>query len=121
MTRNETTSEQKSSKSYSLRGGARVGDSYWLAGNFTVPFATLTVTRESVSLGIKFPFFVRDYVIPKSHLERISKYKGFFSKGIRIEHKVKDLPPFIVFWSCNWSELAARLPDYGYNLSDKQK
>ena len=90
-------------------GGARVG---WL--NATWPFAVLSVTKDDLCLSVLF----HEYNISKQALGGLSRYRGVFSKGLRIEHTDPSLPKLVVFWSLNFEKLKAGLESLGYTIRD---
>ena len=95
-------------------GGARLD-----AFNATMPFATLSVTQDALKLSC----MGRDYVFPKGSIQRLTRHRGVFSVGLRIEHIEKSLPQFVVFWTSafffwTWafSVLTTRLESLGYEV-----
>lgn len=93
-------------------GGARVGRSSWFGLNATFPFAALEVTQEQISLwviGIPYRF-------PHDTITRLSRYRGFFSSGLRIEHSMDGYAPFVVFWTFDFGALEQRLTELGYRV-----
>ncbi len=103
---------------YVQRGGARIGRSYWVSLNFTIPFAKLSVTSEAVSLSVHFLFFKRQYLFQRANISAIRRYKGYVSRGVKLEHDKEGCPPFIVFWTTDLKELLANLQSCGYHLFD---
>ncbi len=75
---------------YSQTGGARL-DLF----NASWPFATLTANREALQLAC----LGKSYTIPKKDIRGLSRYRGMFSVGLRIEHEDNSIPDFIVFWA----------------------
>jgi hypothetical protein len=100
---------------FSQTGGARVG---WR--NVTMPFAVISGDRNALRLSC----FGRDYVFHKTTIERLSRYRGLFSLGLRIEHTVPVFPSFMVFWvSIAWSRksfarLKEKLESLGYTVHE---
>src|SRR5262245_53785863 len=99
---------------FTQTGGARLD---WL--NATMPFATLSGTPNALKLSC----LGREYVFPKSRIERLSRHRGIFGVGLRIEHQEKSLPQFVVFWasafffwSWGFSILRTRLESLGYEV-----
>jgi hypothetical protein len=93
---------------FSQIGGARLG-----LFNATWPLAKLAASSEELRLsvlGIKFIF-------PKASITRISKYKKFFSNGLRIEHSNPRAPQFIVFWTFDLPALLKELALQGYQVT----
>jgi hypothetical protein len=77
------------STSFWQKGGARIG---WK--NVTAPFATLSVSREALRISC----FGTDYTFPKDTIAGLSRHRGIFSIGLRVQHTVPVYPDFIVFW-----------------------
>jgi len=96
-----------------FRGGLHVGDSYYNAINATWPFAKLSIEKESIALfsPIGNPRFSH------TQITKLSKYSGFFSKGLKIEHTA-DQPPFIVFWTFDLPAVKRCLEENGFQFSD---
>ncbi len=89
-------------------GGARIGSM-----NASWPFATLSADRHAIVLCCLFKFaFPRDGII------RLSRYRGFFSTGLQIEHDVPRYPRFMVFWTFSFDVLKAKLEALGYMVRD---
>lgn len=99
-------------ETYKERGGARFGLNAILQVNATWPFATLRADQDKIRLGVLF----LGWTIPKENLVGLYRHSGFFSTGLRIEHNVKWAPSFLVFWSSNFSDLAAALRRLGYTI-----
>jgi hypothetical protein len=97
-------------------GGIHYGDSYYSAFNATWPFARLIVSTGSVDLNTSF---FKSFSFPKSQITTISKYGGFFSKGLQIQHSISEYPPFIVFWTPKWEAVKLALIENGYQVSEK--
>ena len=76
--------------SFSQTGGARLG-----FFNATFPFATLSADGNALKLSC----FGSDYDFPKSKIQKLSRYRGIFSVGLRIEHNDDSFPKFVVFWA----------------------
>jgi hypothetical protein len=99
---------------FTQTGGARL-DTF----NATMPFATLSGTQDALKLSC----MGRDYVFPKSSIQSLSRHRGLFSVGLRIEHQEKSLPEFVVFWTSTFffwtwafSTLKTRLESLGYEV-----
>ena len=95
-------------------GGIRYGESYLSSFNATWPFASLKLEPGHLTLsalGKTFSFAHAD-------LDRISKYRGFISKGIRFEHNSKNYPPFIVFWTFSQKSVLAELIGAGFTVNE---
>jgi len=99
--------------SYEQKGGARLG---WLSASW--PFARLSASRESLRLSCPG----RDYVFPRSSIRKLSRHRGIFSVGLRIEQRDEVAPEFIVFWasvffwSSGFRKLRAHLEGLGYEI-----
>jgi hypothetical protein len=94
-------------------GGIRIGDTV-VAFNATVPFVALTATRSELQLdypGGKFVF-------PRKSVNVLRKHRGFFSKGVRIEHTLIEHPEFIVFWTFHFKRVKAKLLALGYEFQE---
>jgi hypothetical protein len=55
---------------------------------------------------------------PRSSIRRLSKHRGFFSTGLRIEHTDEALPEFIVFWDFGFTKLKSELTRLDYDVQD---
>ena len=96
-----------------FRGGLHAGASYYNAINATWPFAQLRIEKDSLAITslIGNPKFL------KVEIKKLSKYSGFFSNGIRIEHTANQ-PPFIVFWTFDLRGVTRCLEENGYSVQD---
>ena len=102
---------------YWKTGGVRYGESFWFALNFTIPFAKLCVKRDSIVLRISFlGLFRRTFEFQKSEIRALKWKRGFFSRGLLIEHCKPDYPPFILFWTGDRKGLGAALSGRGYDI-----
>jgi len=104
---------------YVERGGLRYGESYWLAGNFSWPFATLTASRDSITIDCWFPLGFspgRSISIPRAMLKSITRKHGFFSIGMRFEHSLSDRAAYVLFWTSDFKRLAGTLESLGYSV-----
>jgi hypothetical protein len=94
-------------------GGARL-DFF----NATCPFATLSGDAQALQLSC----LGRCYIFPKSSIRRLSRHRGIFSVGLRIEHAEKSYPQFVVFWASiffwtsGFRKLKAQLESLGYEI-----
>ena len=66
-------------------GGARIGFI-----NATWPLARLSADRDAIALRCLFKF-----TFPRRRITRLSRYRGFVSTGLQIEHTVPRYPGFI--------------------------
>jgi len=101
--------------SHEFTGGIRYGKDYYDAINASWPFAKLAIARENIALSI----FWKSFSISRNQLKRIVKYSGAFSQGIRIEHTMKECPPFIVFWTRDVEEVTSKLSENGFILNEE--
>ena len=98
-------------------GGARVGRSFWWSINWTLPFATLEVDEQALTLRI--PRAV--YQVPRADVRRIRLIgpswapPGFH--GVVVEHNIDQMPPYIVFWTLNRPALLQALAASGYQVA----
>ncbi len=98
---------------YAQTGGARL-DSL----NASWPFAELSADSESLRLSC----LGREYVFPRDAIRRLSRHRGIFSVGLRIEHREPSAPEFIVFWAsvffwtAGFGKLKEQLEKLGYEI-----
>ena len=101
---------------FSQTGGARI-DCF----NATFPFATLSANTDALRLSC----FGQDYAFPKDKIRRLSRHRGIFSVGLRIQHTEPSLPQFvvfwtsIVFWTAGFQRLKTQLESLGYDIQSK--
>ena len=101
---------------YFQTGGARLG-----LFNATYPFATLSASSDALQLSC----FSRDYAFPKDKIRKLSRYRGIFSVGLRIEHTEPAYPQFVVFWASiffwtsGFQTLKRQLEGLGYDIASK--
>lgn len=86
-------------------GGARLA-----VFNATIPFATLIATSDWISISI----IGREYRFHRRDIRSLSKYSSLYSTGLRIEHKQRDYPELVVFWTLNFDRLCGALGALGY-------
>lgn len=98
---------------FSVTGGIRVGRSYWLAWNATVPFATLSATDKELKLS----GLGKTYSFLKSDNFRLSQYVGILARGLQIEHSDPTYPKFLVFWTFHLAEVRRSLEELGYQVN----
>ena len=102
------------SASFVQTGGVRIGGGFNAACfNATWPFANLVVGDENLMLVCLW----RNWTFSKKSIRRLSKHRGLFSSGLRIEHDIALYPAFIVFWSMGFVELKSELEKSGYVVS----
>ena len=98
----------------SQTGGARLGHF-----NASYPFATLSADSQMLRLTC----LGRDYVFPRSSIQRLSRHRGLFSVGLRVEHTEPSYPQFIVFWASvffwtsGFQRLRTQLESLGYAIA----
>jgi hypothetical protein len=92
-------------------GGIRYGKTYGDAFNASWPFARLIIGTEGIQLNTTF---FKNFSFLKQDIAAVSKYSGFFSEGLRIEHHIADYPPFIVFWTSKLEAVSMALSKNGY-------
>jgi hypothetical protein len=100
---------------FSRTGGVRLN-----LFNATWPLATLSGDKDSLRLWCPAGVFFlnRLFVFPRSHIRRLSKYRGILSIGLRIEHTEESFPEFIVFWTFGFTNLKSELVRLGYDVED---
>jgi hypothetical protein len=102
---------------FSQRGGVRL-DLF----NATWPMATLSADKDSLRLWCPPGLLSlnRLFVFPRDKIRRLSKYRGLWSSGLRIEHMEGSFPQFIVFWSFNFTKLKSELMRLDYDVEDRR-
>ena len=86
--------------------------------NATIPFATLSGDGDALRLSC----LGQEYVFFRSSIESLSRHRGIFSIGLRIQHTVPTYPQFVVFWvapfprSARFSSLKKELESLGYTV-----
>jgi len=103
---------------YRFTGGIRIGDSYWLAANASVPLAYLSIT--SGDLCFQYPLTYRDVILPRGAIERISCKRHLMGFGIRVIHHAAEVMPFIIFWTFYPEEIMAVLRQMAYPVADNK-
>jgi len=99
---------------FDQRGGGRIGHSFWRASNATWPFASLTVTPQTLTLKV----LMKQYTFERETIRQLKRYRGILSTGLQIVHIRKDYPPFIVFWTFSFEVLKSELQRLGYSVED---
>ena len=97
-------------------GSLRVGDSYWRSWDTSWPSARLTVSETAIDISVSFFFSSRRYTFTTASVRRLSVYRGFFSRGLRIEHTAAEHPPFFVFWTFGLRALTLALAQRGFQV-----
>lgn len=75
-----------------------IGESYWFGIHYGAIYGKIIVFKDKIIikyLGLKI-------ILKKRDIKYFKKYQGFFgflSRGIRIHHNRKDIPPFIAIWN----------------------
>lgn len=98
---------------FTQTGGARLGHF-----NASFPLATLSGDSKGLRLGC----CGREYDFPRSCIRRLSRHRGLFSVGMRIEHTQDSPPGFVVFWvsaffwTSGFEKLRAQLESRGYEV-----
>lgn len=100
-------------KEIRMTGGARVG-----CFNTTIPFASLTITADTITLETaflgKFTFHPQDVVALETHW-------GLFSRGLRIRHRNPDYNKKVVFWTfSNIKDLIQDIRALGFTEGAKE-
>ena len=107
---------------YNETGGLRWGLSFWVAGNATWPFARLHALHECIQIRLSiFGIWSRVFEFSRQEIKSIRRKRGIWSIGIVIDHTKAEYPPFILFWTFNYSTLKQALTNLGYNVSDDGK
>ncbi|MEM9281499.1 MAG: hypothetical protein AAGA96_06725 [Verrucomicrobiota bacterium] len=106
---------------YTETGGLRWGSSFTFGYNVTFPFARLTADECFLNIEVtsflpleQLSFSVR---LKLNDVLRISKQRGIFGAGVRIEHRGSDIPRCLVFWSFSPKALLKKLSDLGYPVA----
>lgn len=90
---------------YRQTGGARL-DFF----NATVPFASMVVTPEAISITVLF----FHYCFEKSEIRSLTRHRGMLSAGLRIEHSNYSAPSQVIFWATSLETLVSELERLGY-------
>ena len=99
---------------FTQTGGARL-DNF----NASFPFATLSGDSEALHLSC----VGREYHFPRSSIRQLSRHRGLFSVGLRIEHTQDSPPEYIVFWASaffwtsGFQKLRTQLQSLGYDVA----
>ena len=103
----EASARAAGETSYSQLGGARLN-----LFNATIPFARIVATPSRITLAV----LGSQHTFERAQVRSLSRYRGLFSTGLRIEHFCEDAPSFVVFWTTNYSHLAQALQQLGYSV-----
>ncbi|MCB9261655.1 MAG: hypothetical protein H6607_04705 [Flavobacteriales bacterium] len=80
-----------------FRGGARVG-----MANATWPFATLTISKNNITLKVRMFAMLGVnglLIFNPEDITSIKPLNGHFFNGVRINHIVKKYEETVVFWT----------------------
>lgn len=99
-------------ESFSQVGGARI-DFF----NATWPFVKINVTPNTIELKC----LSKKYIFERDQIVDLREYEGMFSKGLLIEHKLKNYPHHIVFWTFKFDRLKHGLERFGYIVNIPKK
>jgi hypothetical protein len=109
------TSSGPDTEAYVVRGGIRIGDSYWLSGNYTVPLVELRITATD----LRFLYPLRNAVVlPRETVTEIHTRWAVLGPGIRFIHRAPGALPFVLFWTYNRKEILGVLREMGYPVTD---
>ncbi|HVV73375.1 MAG TPA: hypothetical protein VHI52_18020 [Verrucomicrobiae bacterium] len=92
-------------------GGTRLGTGFG-AFNASAPLARLTATRSELQLSCPG----HNLVFPRNSISSLSKHRGIFSSGLRIEHTLSDCDEFVVFWTFRFGKVQKGLSELGYEF-----
>ena len=96
-------------RTFAQIGGARIG---FL--NATWPFARLSADGDAIALRL----LIVKFTFPREKIRRLSRYRGFMSTGLQVEHAVGHYPKFMLFWTFDFDTLKAELEALGYEVRD---
>lgn len=97
---------------FTQKGGARLD-------NFkaTWPFAKLFVSQEKLKLKV----FSKEYEFHKNRIIGLREYNGIFSKGMIIEHDMREYPHHIVFSTFSFMKLKKGVEILGHPVGPPKK
>ena len=102
-----------------------IGGLRWSEGNSynaTIPFVTLEITNEHyIITRTFFGFKLATYVLSLSDIECLTIKSFLFSKGILFEHKNKNVPKFLLFWTFQSQRICNILQYVGIKLNIQNK
>src|SRR4051812_1069218 len=90
--------------------------------NASYPFAKFSADAEKLEISC----LGRIYVFPKNSIKRLSRHRGLFSVGLRVEHNESNYPGFVIFWTdpfffgAGFRRLRAALEGLGYAVADSK-
>lgn len=109
--------EKNPMQTYTETGGIRYGSSFWIATNFSWPFATLTASPGEISISVSLgQLWSKTFALKRSQIKSIRKNRGLISTGIVIEHFNAEYPPFILFWTFRYEALKEQLEAVGHSV-----
>ena len=100
-------------KLFEERCGLRIGESYWIAANWGGLMAKLIVFKNKIIIE----YGESKIVLKKEEILSLEKYDGalkFLGVGIKVNHKKRNIPPFIIIWAWSRDELFDKLKKLGY-------
>jgi hypothetical protein len=99
---------------YTERGGAWVGRSFWWCLSGTWPFGGIRVSREAIEVSVGLWPLVRRAVIPAAEMRALRRRRGLPFRGLQVVPDRPDLPVFVVYWPLRPRRLWAALRQFGY-------
>jgi hypothetical protein len=104
---------------FTQTGGARCGRGFMFGMNFTIPFACLHISKDSMVLSVSlFGIWRRTLTFQRSDIRQLRWKRGLFSLGLQIEHSISSYPPFVLFWASDRKTLTEGLRGFGYEISN---
>lgn len=83
----------------SFVGAAYWGYTRWIGSSATYPFAQLSADRDSITVSVQLLCIkIGEWRIPKAHVRSVHRFRVYIMSGVRIEHSMKGIPSFIVFY-----------------------
>lgn len=102
-------------KIYAERVGARWGQSFWIAANFSWPFAKIILTKD---YGMLIILGMKKFCLQRQDIQEFKIIKAMFSTGIQIKHTRIDYPEFILFWPSDLDDMKAKLEAFQYPIKE---
>jgi hypothetical protein len=102
-----------------FKGGVRYGVSRFDSVNYTWPFVRFEISPDELILEWKARLVwpAQRLIIPKASIKHLSKWREFFCPGLRIEHSMNEIPPWLVFWTFDFRNVTCALTVAGYTVS----
>jgi hypothetical protein len=99
---------------YTERGGAWVGQSFWwcLCGSW--PFGRIDVSREAIEVSVGMWPLIRRAVVPAAGIRALHRRWGLGCRGLQVMSDRPGVPAFVVYWSLRPWRLWAALRQLGY-------